>query len=192
MDERIRIRKTEILSKGWSVLKRTTYDFHRRDGSWQTQVRETYDRGDGAAVLLYNRARRTVLLVRQFRYPAYVNGHKEPLIEACAGLLDTDDPEACVRKEAEEETGFRIERPAKAMEVFMSPGSVTERLHLFVAEYDPARPVSAGGGVATETEDIETVELGFDEAMAAIDHGAIMDAKTIMLLQWAKLHGLMD
>jgi nudix-type nucleoside diphosphatase (YffH/AdpP family) len=192
MEDRIRVRKVETLSDAWSVLKRTTLDYRRRDGSWQTQVRETYDRGDGAAVLLLNRARRTVLLVRQFRYPAYVNGHPEPLIEVCAGKLDADDPEACVRKEAEEETGFRIEQPVKAMESFMSPGSVTERLHLFVAEYDPDRPVSAGGGVATETEDIERVEMGFEEALAAIDRGTIMDGKTIMLLQWAKLHGLMD
>ena len=191
MQDWIRIKKVEVLSKGWSTLKKTTYDFRRRDGSWQTQSRETYDRGDGCAVLLYNRERRTVLLIRQFRFPAYVNGHPEPLIEVCAGLLDTADPESCIRKETAEETGYRIDRPVKVLESFMSPGSVTERLHLFVAEYDPASRVNAGGGVESEEEDIETLELGFDQALAMVKSGEILDAKTIMLLQWATLNRLM-
>ena len=192
MQDRIRIKKVEVLSAGWSTLKKTTYDFRRRDGSWQTQSRETYDRGDGCAVLLYNRARRTVLLIRQFRYPAYVNGHPEPMIEVCAGLLDTADPESCIRKETAEETGYRIDRPVKVLESFMSPGSVTERLHLFVAEYDPSSRVTAGGGVESEEEDIETLELGFDQALAMVESGEILDAKTIMLLQWATLNRLME
>jgi len=192
MQDRIRIKKVEVLSAGWSTLKKTTYDFRRRDGSWQTQSRETYDRGDGCAVLLYNRARRTVLLIRQFRYPAYVNGHPEPMIEVCAGLLDTADPETCIRRETEEETGYRIDRPVKVLESFMSPGSVTERLHLFVAEYDPSSRVTAGGGVESEEEDIETLEVGFDQALAMVESGEILDAKTIMLLQWATLNRLME
>jgi nudix-type nucleoside diphosphatase (YffH/AdpP family) len=192
MQDRIRIKKVEVLSAGWSTLKKTTYDFRRRDGSWQTQSRETYDRGDGCAVLLYNRRRRVVLLIRQFRFPAYVNGHPEPMIEVCAGLLDTADPESCIRKETEEETGYRIDRPVKVLESFMSPGSVTERLHLFVAEYDPASRVTAGGGVESEEEDIETLELGFDQALAMVESGEILDAKTIMLLQWATLNRLME
>ena len=192
MQDRIRIKKVEVLSAGWSTLKKTTYDFRRRDGSWQTQSRETYDRGDGCAVLLYNRRRRVVLLIRQFRFPAYVNGHPEPMIEVCAGLLDTADPESCIRKETAEETGYRIDRPVKVLESFMSPGSVTERLHLFVAEYDPASRVTAGGGVESEEEDIETLELGFDQALAMVESGEILDAKTIMLLQWATLNRLME
>jgi nudix-type nucleoside diphosphatase (YffH/AdpP family) len=192
MQDRIRIKKVEVLSAGWSTLKKTTYDFRRRDGSWQTQSRETYDRGDGCAVLLYNRERRTVLLIRQFRFPAYVNGHPEPMIEVCAGLLDTADPESCIRKETAEETGYRIDRPVKVLESFMSPGSVTERLHLFVAEYDPSSRVTAGGGVESEEEDIETLELGFGQALAMVASGEILDAKTIMLLQWATLNRLME
>ena len=192
MQDRIRIRQVEVLSAGWSTLKKTTFDFRRRDGRWQTQSRETYDRGDGCAVLLYSRRHRSVLLVRQFRFPAYVNGHPEPLIEVCAGLLDTADPEACIRRETEEETGYRIDRPVKVIESFMSPGSVTERLHLFVAEFDPASRTAAGGGVESEAEDIETLEVGLDQALAMVASGEIMDAKTIMLLQWAKLHRLME
>jgi nudix-type nucleoside diphosphatase (YffH/AdpP family) len=192
MEDRIRIRKVEVLSAGWSTLKKTTFDFRRRDGRWQTQSRETYDRGDGCAVLLYSRRRACVLLIRQFRFPAYANGHPEPLIEACAGLLDTADPETCIRRETEEETGYRIDRPVKILESFMSPGSVTERLHLFVAEYDPESRIAAGGGVESEEEDIETLELGLDQALAMVEAGEILDAKTIMLLQWAKLHRLME
>jgi nudix-type nucleoside diphosphatase (YffH/AdpP family) len=192
VQDRIRIRKVEVLSAGWSTLKKTTFDFQRRDGRWQTQSRETYDRGDGCAVLLYNRGRGCVLLIRQFRFPAYANGHRGPLIEVCAGLLDTADPEACIRRETEEETGYRIDRPVKVLESFMSPGSVTERLHLFVAAYDPASRVTAGGGVESEEEDIETLEVGLDHALDMIAAGEILDAKTIMLLQWAKLHRLME
>ena len=192
MEDRIRIRKVEVLSQGWSTLKKTTLDFRRRDGRWQTQIRETYDRGDGCAVLLYNRGRGSVLLIRQFRFPAYVNGHPDTLIEVCAGLLDTADPESCIRKETEEETGYRIERPVKVLETFMSPGSVTERLHLYVAEYDPASRVTDGGGDESEEEDIETLEVGLDQALAMVARGEILDAKTIMLLQWAKLNRLMD
>lgn len=190
--DRVRIRQVQVLSDDWSVLKKTTFDYRRRDGTWQTQARETYDRGNGAAVLLYNRHARTVVLVRQFRLPAYVNDHPEPLIEVPAGRLDADDPETCARKETEEETGYRVSQPRRVFEAFMSPGSVTEKLAFFVAEYDPADRVAAGGGDAGEGEDIEVIEPTLEDALAMIDSGEIADGKTIMLLQYAKLHGLLE
>ncbi len=175
------------------MLKKTTFDYLRRDGSWQTQSRETYDRGNGAAILLYNAIHGTVLLIRQFRYPAFVNGHADGLlIEVCGGLLDKESPEVCIRREAEEETGFHIANPRKVFESYMSPGSVTERLFFFVAEYDHDAKISAGGGYHAEGEDIEVLELPFQRALAMIDSGEIVDGKTIMLLQYAKIHGLLD
>jgi len=188
--DRIRIRQVEVLSDDWSVLKKTTFDYLRTDGTWQTQNRETYDRGNGAVILLYNRSAQTVVLTRQFRFPAYVNNHPEPLIEAPAGRLDQNDPETCIRKETEEETGYRVSQPRRIFNVFMSPGSVTERLVFFVAEYDTDDRVAAGGGDAAEGEDIDVIEPTLDEALAMIERGEIADAKTIMLLQYAKLHGL--
>jgi nudix-type nucleoside diphosphatase (YffH/AdpP family) len=188
----IRIRSVEILSDDWAILKKTVFDYRRRDGRWETQVRQTYDRGDGAVILPYDPARSTVLLVRQFRLPAYVNGHAEPLIEACAGLLDRDDPESCIRREAEEELGYRLGPVERVFDAFMSPGSVTERLAFFVARYSAADRVTAGGGDAGEGEDIETLEPTLDAALAMIAGGAIIDGKTIMLLQHAKLAGLME
>lgn len=186
--ERIRIASVQVLSDDWYLLRKITFDYRRRDGSWQRQAREVYDRGNGAAILLYNAARLTVLLTRQFRMPAYVNGCRDGLlIEACAGLLDGDDPAACIRREVEEETGFRVRTPIQVFEAYMSPGSVTERLHFFVAEYEERDRVSPGGGDAREGEEIETIELGLDEAMRMIDSGAIRDGKTIMLLQYAQL-----
>ena len=188
----IRVLKVEVLSDDWAVLKKTTLEYLRRDGTWSTQIRQTYDRGDGAAVLPYDPARGTVLLVRQFRYPAYVTGHREPLIEVCAGLLDADDPETCARKEAEEELGYRLGKLSLVFEAFMSPGSVTERLSLYVGRYSAGDRVSTGGGHASEGEDIEVLELSLDEALAMVGRGEILDAKTIMLLQHAKLAGLME
>jgi nudix-type nucleoside diphosphatase (YffH/AdpP family) len=188
----IRILNEELLSDDWAVLKKTTFDYQRRDGNWETQVRQTYDRGDGAAVLPYDPARGTVLLVRQFRYPAYVHGHPEPLIEVCAGVLDADDPETCARKEAEEELGYRLGALTKVFDCFMSPGAVTERLSLFVAPYRPEDRFSDGGGHADEGEDIEVLEMSLDEALAMMARGEIIDAKTIMLLQHAKLARLME
>ena len=189
MDDRIRIRSVEVLSDDWAVLKKTTLDYRRRDGRWETQVRQTYDRGDGAAILPFDRSRRTVLLVRQFRYPAYVSGDAEPLIEACAGLLDADDPETCIRKEAEEELGYRLRAVKHLFTPFMSPGSVTERLSFFIADYTPSDRISAGGGSPEEGEDIEVVEMALDDAVSAIGDGRILDAKTIMLVQHLKLFG---
>ncbi|MET0265978.1 MAG: NUDIX domain-containing protein [Duganella sp.] len=185
---RIRIHQVETLSDDWFVLKKTTFDYLRADGSWQRQSRETYDRGHGATILLYNTAQRTVVLVRQFRFPAFVEGHSGFLIEAPAGLLDQASPEERIKAEVEEETGYRIGAVRKIFEVFMSPGSVTERLHFFVGEYDPASRPGNGGGLAEEGEDIEVLELPMERAMAMMASGEIADAKTIMLLQYAALH----
>lgn len=188
MDDRIRILSQEILSDDWAILKKTTFDYRRRDGVWETQVRQTYDRGDGAAILPFDPDRGTVLLVRQFRWPAFVTGHKEPLIEVCAGLLDKDDPETCIRKEAEEELGYRLNSIKLLLTPYMSPGSVTERLWLFAARYSPAGRISEGGGAPEEGEDIEVLEMPVDDAIAAISDGRIIDAKTILLLQHLKLN----
>jgi len=186
--DRIRIRDVQVLSDSWYVLKKTVFDWRRADGVWQTQSRETYDRGNGATLLPYDLARRTVLLTRQFRYPAYVNGHDDLLIEAAAGLLDDASPEDRIRAEVEEEVGYRLREVRKIFECFTSPGSVTEKLHFFVAEYDASMRVGEGGGVAEEGEEIEVLEPTIDEAMAMIASGAIVDAKTIILLQYAALH----
>jgi nudix-type nucleoside diphosphatase (YffH/AdpP family) len=183
MDDRVRIRSVEVLSDDWAVLKKTIFDYRRNDGVWETQVRQTYERGDGAAILPHDSERGTVLLVKQFRYPAYATGHKEPLIEACAGLLDADDPETCIRREAEEELGYRPRDVRRLYAPYMSPGSVTERLWFFVAEYRPSDRISDGGGHADEGEDIEVLEMTLDEAMALVANGGIIDAKTIMLIQ---------
>jgi nudix-type nucleoside diphosphatase (YffH/AdpP family) len=186
--DRVRVREIKVLSDNWYVLRKATYDWRRSDGTWQTQNREAYDRGDGAAVLPYNKTARTVLLVRQFRYPAFSEGYDDLLIEVPAGLLDAADPEARVRSEVEEEIGYRLGEVTKVFECFMSPGAVTERLHLYVAEYAPQMKVGDGGGNPKEGEDIERLELPFDRAMAMVKSGEICDAKTIMLLQHAAAH----
>ncbi|KTB71505.1 MULTISPECIES: GDP-mannose pyrophosphatase NudK [Pseudomonas] len=190
--DRVRIKKVDVLSDNWYVLRKTTYDFQGRDGTWRTLTRETYDRGNGATILLYSKLKQTVVLTRQFRFPAFVNEHDGMLVETCAGLLDRDDPDTCIRKETEEETGYRIQEVRKVFEAFMSPGSVTERLYFFVGEYFDENKLSDGGGLEAEGEEIEVLELPLDEALAMIDTGAICDGKTIMLLQYAKLHGLLD
>ncbi|MBV8897168.1 MAG: NUDIX domain-containing protein [Acidobacteriaceae bacterium] len=187
-EERVRIKAVEILSNDWYVLKKTTFELRRRDGSWQQQSRETYDRGNGATILLYNLERQTVVLTRQFRFPAYVNGHSGMLIEAAAGLLDQASPEDRIRAEAEEETGYRVSHVRKIFEAFMSPGSVTERLYFFVAEYASGSRAAPGGGNHEEGEDIEVLELSIEAAMTAIETGQIQDGKTIMLLQYAFIH----
>ena len=187
MQDHVEVLKTEVLSDNWYVLRKVTFRLRKRDGSWETQSREAYDRGNGATILLYDSARRTVVLTRQFRLPTYVNGNASGmLIEACAGLLDADEPETCIAREAFEETGYEIRNPRKVMQAYMSPGSVTEILHFFVAEYSRAQRTSEGGGV--EEEDIEVMELSFDDALAGIASGEIRDGKTIMLLQYAALH----
>jgi nudix-type nucleoside diphosphatase (YffH/AdpP family) len=188
ISDRIHIHNVRVLSDNWYVLKTTTFEWRRANGDWQTQHRETYDRGNGATLLPYNLAQRTVVLVRQFRYPAFVNGHDDLMIEAAAGLLDNESPEVRIRAEAEEETGYRLGEIHKVFEAFMSPGSVTEKLHFFVAEYQPDMRVGSGGGNPDEGEDIEVLELTIDEALAMIGDGRIVDAKTIMLLQYAALN----
>lgn len=186
---RVRVVDVRVLTSNWFVTRATTFDYQHRDGSWTFEERETYDRGDGACILLYNVAKRTVVLSKQFRYPAYVNGHPDGnLIEAAAGLLDEDEPEAAIRREAEEETGHTIGPVEHVFDVFMSPGSVTERLHFFAAPYDENTRSGDGGGLRDEGEDIEVLELDFDAALARIGTD-IVDAKTIMLLQWAALSG---
>lgn len=199
---RVRVTEVELLSCDWYVLRKTTFDYQHNDGHWSREQRETYDRGDGATILLYHRERETVLLTRQFRLPAYVNGHPDGmLLETAAGLLDGDGPEEAIRREAAEETGHRIGSVEHVFDVYMSPGSVTERLHFYAAEYglhelpeshDPrGLPQSAAvsRGIAEEGEDITTVELAFTEALDMVRSGAIADAKTIMLVQWAALDG---
>ena len=187
ISDRIRVQSVRVLSDNHYILKTATFQWRRGNGAWQTQHRETYHRGNGAALLPYNRARRTVVLVKQFRYPAYVNGYDDLMIEAVAGLLDDASPEERIRAEAEEECGYRLARVEKIFEAFMSPGSVTEKLHFFIAEYEPSMRVGAGGGNPDEGEDIEVLELSIDEALAMISDGRIVDAKTIMLLQYAAL-----
>ena len=190
-DARVRILEQRVLSDDWFVLKKTTFEMRRRDGSAQVVSRETYDRGNGAVLLLFDAARGTVILTRQFRFPAYVNGCADGLlVEACAGLLDGDDAEAAIRREAAEETGFAVRAPRKVFEAYMSPGSVTEKLHFFVADYERADRLHAGGGDAREGEDIEVLELPLAEALRMIERGEIEDGKTIMLLQHAALVGL--
>ncbi|MFJ1546409.1 NUDIX domain-containing protein [Streptomyces sp. NPDC088246] len=187
---RVRISDVDVLSCDWYVLRRTTFDYQHSDGHWSREQRETYDRGDGATILLYHPGRRTVLLTRQFRLPAYVNGHHDGmLIETAAGLLDGDSPEEAIRREAAEETGHLVGTPERVFDVYMSPGSVTERLHFFAAPYRSAVDTAGAHGIAAEGEDIETVELPFEEALSMVRGGVIADAKTIMLLQWAALDG---
>ena len=188
ISDRIRVKDVRLLSDNWYTLKATTFEWRRRDGTWQTQQRETYDRGNAAVILPYNPERRTVVLVKQFRYPAYVNGYDELMIEAVAGLLDDESPENRIRAEAEEEAGYRLRDVRKIFESFMSPGSVTEKLHFFVAEYEPDMKVGDGGGLQDEGEDIEVIEPTIDEALAMIADGRIVDGKTIMLLQYAALN----
>lgn len=190
LEDRVRVEEVEILADDWSVLKKTTLSFKRTNGAWQTLTRETYDRGNGATLLLMHREKRTVLLTRQFRYPAYVNGATDLLIEACAGLLDARDPETAIKDEVAEELGVTVTAVTRILESYMSPGSVTEKLYFFVADYTVDDRTGAGGGIADDGEDIEVLEIPFEEALAMIDRGEIVDGKTIMLLlyvQWMKL-----
>lgn len=191
MNERVRNLSTEILSNNWYTLKKITFDF-LSSGEWKTLNREAYDRGNGATILLYNKESKTVILTRQFRLPTFINGNADGmLIEACAGLLDRDNPEDCIRRETEEETGYKISSVQKIFEAYMSPGSVTEILHFFVAEYSHHMKVNEGGGLAHEQENIEVLELNFNDAMAMIETGNIKDGKTIMLLQYLHIHQLL-
>lgn len=186
----IRIIKSETLSDNWYILKKFTFDQQRRDGEWQRQTREVYDRGNGATILLYNRDRKTVILTRQFRFPVFINGHEGDLIEAAAGLLDNMDPESRIKAEAEEETGFKVTRVRKIFEAYMSPGSVTEKLYFYLAEYQPQDRTGAGGGIKSEGEDIDVLEIALEEALRYVETGQIVDGKTIMLLYHVALKGI--
>jgi GDP-mannose pyrophosphatase NudK len=190
--EQIKIVKEELLSDNWYTLKKYTYEISKQDGSRQIQTREVYDRGNGAVILLYNQELKSVILTRQFRLPSFVNGNpKGVLIEACAGLLDQDNPEEAIKRETEEETGYRIQDVRKIFDSYMSPGSVSEILYFFIAEYTPSMKVHAGGGIEHEQEDIEVLEISFDKAYAMIATGEIRDAKTIMLLQYVKINQIL-
>jgi len=192
-DPKIKIQQTDLLSDNWYVLNKVTFDYQKEDNTVETHVREVYDRGNGAAILLYNSIQKTVILTRQFRLPTYLNGNETGMmIEVCAGLLDEDHPEQCILRETEEETGYRLSTVHKVLETYMSPGAVTEILYLFVGEYDATMKVGDGGGVDTEQENIEVMELHFDDAFAMIQTGEIKDAKTIMLLQYAKINNLVS
>ena len=191
MTNNIKITKTELLSNNWYILNKITYEYQNKKGNWETHIRECYDRGNGAVILLYNKQNKTIILTQQFRLPTYINGNPTgQMIEACAGLLDKDNAEDCIIKETQEETGYKITKVEKIFESYMSPGSVTEILHFFIAEYSKEMKISDGGGLAHEQENIEVLELDFDTAYNMIASGTIKDGKTIMLLQYAKIHRL--
>jgi GDP-mannose pyrophosphatase NudK len=192
-NKRVRNLSTKLLSDNWYKLHRVDFEYLKNDQTWQQQSREAYDRGNGATILLYNKTKRTVILTRQFRLPTYLNGNPNGmLIEACAGLLDLDNPEDCIRRETEEETGYKIKSVEKVFEAYMSPGSVTEILYFFIAEYSESMKVNEGGGIDHEQEDIEVLELPIDQAMTMIKTGEIKDGKTIMLLQHVQLSGVLE
>lgn len=187
----INIINTEVLSDNWYTLNKVTYTIAKKDGTTETQSREAYDRGNGAVILLYNTTSGTVILTRQFRLPTFINGNATGmLIEACAGLLDNDNPEECIKRETEEETGYKISKVEKVFQAYMSPGSVTEILHFFIAEYSSEMKIADGGGLEEEGENIEVLELSFDDALSMADNGEIMDAKTIMLLQYLRIKNI--
>ncbi|MFC6877745.1 GDP-mannose pyrophosphatase NudK [Flavobacterium myungsuense] len=189
---KIKITKNEILSDNWFTLKKVTYEYQKEDGDWQTQIREVYDRGNGASILLYNKEIKTVVLTRQLRIPTYLNGNDTGMmIETCAGMLEEENPEDCIKRETEEETGYQVKEVRKIFEAYMSPGAITEILHFFVGEYSKEMKVNDGGGLDEEQENIEVLEMPFHKAMQMITTGEIKDAKTIMLLQYAKINNLL-
>ncbi|WP_066434742.1 GDP-mannose pyrophosphatase NudK [Chryseobacterium sp. CCH4-E10] len=188
----VQIEKTEILSDNWYTLKKVTFKIQKKDGSFQQQSREAFDRGNGAAILLYDKSTENVILTRQFRLPSFINGNETGMmIEVCAGLLDNDNPEDCIKRETEEETGYKVSHVEKIFEAYMSPGAVTEILHFFIAEYSKDMKIHDGGGLQDEGEDIEVLEFRFEEALNMIETGAIKDAKTIMLLQYLRLKNIL-
>ncbi|PZU83680.1 MAG: GDP-mannose pyrophosphatase NudK [Chryseobacterium sp.] len=191
-NNKVKILKTEILSDNWYTLNKVTFEYLKKNGTLEIQSREAYDRGNGATILLYNKESKTVILTKQFRLPTYINGNQDGMmIEACAGLLDKDNPEDCIKRETEEELGYEISDIKKVFEVYMSPGSVTEILYFFIAEYSKSMKINDGGGLEEEQEEIEVLELDIDKALAMIDSGEIKDAKTIMLLQHLRLKNIL-
>ena len=190
---KIEITNSEILSDNWYTLRKIAYNYLKKDGQIERQMREVYDRGNGATILLYNPATKNVILTRQFRMPTFMNGNEDGMmIETCAGLLDRDNAEACIKRETEEETGYQISEVKKVFEIYMSPGSVTEIIHFFVAAYSSDMKVNEGGGIAEEQENIEVLEIPFEKAIEMVAHGEIKDAKTIVLLQYAQIHNLIE
>jgi GDP-mannose pyrophosphatase NudK len=184
MNERVKILKTEILSETYYTLKKVSFSYRRSDGKVETVSREVFERGNGAALLLYHKVKNTVILTRQFRVPAYLNGHESGfLIEVCAGMIDEGNPEETVKREAMEETGYQVSNVRKVFEAYSSPGAVTEKMHFFVASYEEHMKVEGGGGKDDEQEDIELLEVSIDEAMGMVYAGEIQDVKTIVLLQ---------
>jgi len=193
MNDKVRNLQTTILSDNWYTLKKITYEILKDNGSWAKETREAYDRGNGATIMLYNKEQKTIILTRQFRLPTYINGNETGfLIEACAGLLDNDNPEDCIRKEVQEETGYTVKDVQKVFEAYMSPGSVTEILHFFIAEYAKSMKTSAGGGLEHEQEAVEVIELPFEQALHMVQDGQIRDAKTIMLLQYLQIQKILN
>lgn len=188
---KIKINSIQNLSNDWYKLDKINFDYKTKKGQWKNQTRESYDRGDGAAILLYNAIKKTIILTKQFRMPSYLNGNNDGMVvEVCAGLLDQDDPLTCIKKEAEEEIGYKITNPVKLFELYSTPGAVTEKIHYFIAEYNDAMKISDGGGLENETEEIEVLEIDFNEAFTMILNGEIIDAKTVLLLQYIKINGL--
>jgi len=186
------INNIENLSNNWYTLDKVDFNYQTKDGKWQNQLRESYDRGDGAAILLYNTKNKTVILTKQFRMPSYLNEHEDGMmIEVCAGMLDKQDPITCIKNEAEEETGYKILNPKKVFEIYSTPGAVTEKIHYFIAEYSNEMKISEGGGLEEETEEIEVLELDFNKAIELVSSGEICDAKTIILLQYAQINKLL-
>ncbi|WP_420602224.1 NUDIX domain-containing protein [Flagellimonas sp.] len=185
--------KKELLSDNWYYLNKVSFEYQREDGEWETQIREAYDRGNGAVILLYNLEKGNVVLTKQFRMPTYLNGNEDGMmIEACAGILEKGNAEQTIIMEVEEETGFKIDKVEKVFESYMSPGSVTEILYFFIGQYEDGMKVSEGGGAEDETENIEVLEMSFEKALQMISDGEIKDAKTIMLLQYAQINKLFD
>ena len=190
-NSKVKINVIKNLSNDWYKLDKVNFDYKIKNGNWQNQRREVYDRGDGAAILLYNSINKTVILTKQFRMPSYLNGNKDGMmIEVCAGLLDADDPLTCIKKEAEEETGYKINKPVKLFEIYSTPGAVTEKIHYFIAEVNDEMKISEGGGLEDETEEIEVLEFDSEKILAMISTGEICDAKTIILLQYAQINNL--
>lgn len=193
MNQKVKNIETKILSDNWYTLYKISFEYRLKNGKWVKQSRESYDRGNGATILLYNKLKGTVILINQFRMPTYVNGNRTGMmIETCAGVLDGDDPLTCIIKETEEETGYQVKNVKKVFEMYMSPGAVTEILHFFIAEYDEKMKVSDGGGLEVEHEDVEVLEINFHKALGMVNSGEIKDAKTIILLQFAQLNKLFD
>lgn len=190
---KIKITNTELLSKNWATLTKVTFDYETPEGEVQIHKREVYDRGNGAVIFLYNKTSKNIILIKQFRLPTYLNENPTGfLIEACAGVLEKENPEDCIKRETEEETGYEINDVKKIFEAYMSPGSMTEIIHFFTGEYSKEMKISEGGGLDEEQENIEVLEIPFERAYEMISTGEIIDAKTIMLLQYAKINNLLD